>query len=343
MSTDLTTNEQDFVFYQSEDGELKVQVIVDPATDTIWATQKAMADLFGVSVPDVLYHLSNVYESQELDENTTTQKFLTVVQRGFRGAIPDEITYYNLDVIISVGYRVNSQRATRFRQWASKVLKEYLIKGFALDDERLKAGGNIFGKEHFDELLERVQEIRASERLFYQKLTDMLMVSEDYDKGSKVVRDLFAFIQNKLEYAVVGKTSAEIIISRVNANLPNCGLLSWKDRKKGGKIQYSDTTVAKNYMTEDELSELTTLVNLCLDSAVLKVKRQEHIFMKDWIDMFNVQLQIHGYEVLQGKGIVSADDARSVAKQHWEKYRPLQDAKFKSDFDLLVEKANKKS
>ena len=342
MDDEIANQEQDFVFYQSDDGTLKVQVIVDSLTETIWATQKAMAELFGVTVQDIVYHLGNVYESDELDEAATTQKFLTVVQRGFRGRIPDQVTYYNLDVIISVGYRVNSQRATRFRQWASGVLKEYLVKGFALNDERLKAGGNIFGKEHFDELLERVQEIRASERMFYQKLTDMLMVSEDYDRKAPEVRAVFAFIQNKLEYAVTGKTSAEIIVSRINANLPNCGLLSWKDRKKGGKIQYSDTTIAKNYMTAEELGELTTLVNLCLDSAILKAKRQEHIFMKDWIEMFNVQLSVHGYEILEGKGVVSADRAKAVAKEHWEKFRPGQDAEFKSDFDYLVEKAQKK-
>ena len=341
MSDELLNNEQDFVFYQSEDGVLKVQVIVDPLT-AIWASRKAMSELFGVSIPDIIYHLGNVYESHELEESATTQKILTVVQRGFRGQIPDEVTYYNLDAIISVGYRVNSQRATRFRQWATGILKEYMIKGFALDDERLKAGGNIFGKEHFDELLERVQEIRASERMFYQKLTDMLMVSEDYDKKAPEVRAVFAFIQNKLEYAVTGKTSAEIIVSRINSNLPNCGLLSWKDRKKGGKIQYSDMTVAKNYMTGDELEELTTLVNLCLDSAVLKAKRQEHIFMNDWIEMFNVQLQVHGYEILKGKGGVSADQAKNIAKEQWEKFRPVQDSKFKSDFDYLVEKTHKK-
>lgn len=342
MSEEVLNSEQEFVFYQSEDGNLKVQVIVDPQTETIWANQKALAELFGVSLPDISYHLSQVYESQELDETTTVKKFLSVVQRGFRGTIQDEITYYNLDAIISVGYRVNSQRATRFRQWASQILKDYLLKGFALDDERLKAGGNIFGKEHFDELLERVQEIRASERMFYQKLTDMLMVSEDYDRKAPEVRGVFAFIQNKLEYAVTGKTSAEIIVSRINSNLPNCGLLSWKDRRKGGKIQYSDTTVAKNYMTPEELGELTTLVNLCLDSAVLRAKRQEHIFMHDWIEMFNLQLQIHGYEILQGKGLVSSEQAKMVVKEHWDKFRPLQDARFKSDFDYLVEKTIKK-
>ena len=334
--------EQEFVFYQSEDGSLKVQVVVDPATETMWATQKAIATLFSVSIPDISYHLSQVYDSGELDSETTVKKILTVVQRGFRGTIPDEVTYYNLDVIISVGYRVNSHRATRFRQWASRILKEYLTKGFVLDDDRLKAGGNLFGKQHFDELLERVQEIRASERMFYQKLTDMLIVSEDYDKDSPEVRSVFAFIQNKLEYAVTGKTSAEIIVSRINADLPNCGLLSWKDQKKGGKIQYSDTTIAKNYMSPEELSELTTLVNLCLDSAILKAKRQEHIFMTDWVEMFNMQLKIHGYEILHGKGIVSADQAKTVAREHWDRFRPLQDARFKSEFDLLVEKASKR-
>ena len=339
---DVQSSQQEFIFYNSEDGSLRIQVIVDPATETIWATQSSIAALFQIDTSGVSRHISNIYNSGELEREATLAKIATVVQRGFRGNVTEEIAYFNLDVIISVGYRVNSQRATKFRQWASKVLKEYLVKGFALDDERLKAGGNIFGKEHFDELLERVQEIRASERLFYQKLTDMLMVSEDYDKNSKEVRDVFAFLQNKLEFAVIGNTSAEIIVARVDAKKPNCGLLSWKDRSKGGKIQYSDTTIAKNYMTHDELSELTTLVNLCLDSAEIKIKRQEHIKMEDWIEMFNAQLKVHGYEILTGKGKVSAEQAKQVAKEQWQHFRPIQDAKFKSDFDRLVEAAQKK-
>ncbi|MCR4566351.1 MAG: virulence RhuM family protein [Bacteroidales bacterium] len=339
---DIQNNSQEFVFYTSEDGTLKVQVVVDPITETIWATQAAIAELFQVDNSGISRHINNIYATGELSQQATVAKFATVVNRGFRGEVVEDVRYYNLDMIISIGYRVNSQRATRFRQWATKVLKEFMIKGFALDDERLKSGGNLFGKEYFDELLERVQEIRASERLFYQKLTDMLMVSEDYDPSSKEVRDIFAFLQNKLEFAVIGNTSAEIIVNRVDAQKPNCGLLSWKDRAKGGKIQYSDTTIAKNFMTHEELSELTTLVNLCLDSAEIKIKRQQHIKMADWIEMFNAQLQIHGYEILSGKGAVSADKAKQIAKEQWLKFRPVQDATFKSDFDKLVEATQKK-
>lgn len=338
VMNDIQSGPQEFVFYNSEDGTLKVQVLIDQVTETIWGNQRALSELFGVDRSVISKHLINIFSSGELEESQVCAKF---AQTAADGKVY-QVVFYNLDAIISVGYRVNSQRATRFRQWASKVLKEYLVKGFALDDERLKAGGNIFGKEHFDELLERVQEIRASERLFYQKLTDMLMVSEDYDPASKEVRDIFAFLQNKLEFAVIGNTSAEIIVSRINAQKPNCGLLSWRDRAKGGKIQYSDTTIAKNYMTHDELSELTTLVNLCLDSAEIKIKRQEHIKMADWIEMFNAQLRVHGYEILSGKGKVSADTAKQVAKEQWQHFRPIQDAMFKSDFDKLVEATLKK-
>ncbi|MBR1439279.1 MAG: virulence RhuM family protein, partial [Synergistaceae bacterium] len=336
--SDIQNSQQEFIFYNSEDGTLKVQVIVDVVTETLWATQKAMSELFGVTPQNITIHLKNIFQSGELQEESVCKENLQTARDGKTYMTK----FYNLDAIISVGYRVNSQRATRFRQWATKVLKEYLVKGFALDDERLKAGGNIFGKEHFDELLERVQEIRASERLFYQKLTDMLMVSEDYDPAAREVRDIFAFLQNKLEFTVIGNTSAEIIVARVNAHKPNCGLLSWKDRAKGGKIQYSDTTIAKNYMTHDELSELTTLVNLCLDSAEIKIKRQEHIKMVDWVEMFNAQLRVHGYEILSGKGKVSAEQAKQTAKEQWQQFRPIQDAKFKSDFDKLVEASQKK-
>ncbi|MBR3302796.1 MAG: virulence RhuM family protein [Bacteroidales bacterium] len=333
---------QEFVFYNSEDGTIKTQVIIDKDNETIWATQKEIAHLFEVGIPAISKHIKNIYEEGELEESTTISKMETVVQRGFRGQISEEVIYYNLDKIIAVGYRVSTVKATQFRIWATRVLKEYMIKGFALDEERLKKGGNIFGKEYFDELLERVQEIRASERLFYQKLTDILMLSEDYNKNSKEVRDVFAFLQNKLEFAVIGNTAAEIIVKRVNANLPNCGLLSWKDRTKGGKIQYSDTIIAKNYMNYEELKELTTLVNLCLDSAEIKLRRQERIKMKDWIEMFNAQLRLHGYEVLTGKGSASTENAKAVAKREWEKFRPIQDAHFKSDFDKLVENTLKK-
>ena len=333
---------QDFLFYNSEEGNVKVQVMVDAGTETIWATQKAMAELFGVTKQAISYHLINIFKSGELDPKTVVKEILTTAQSGARGLSENVVKYYNLDAIISVGYRVSSIRATRFRIWATSVLKEYMVKGFALDDERLKKGGNIFGKEYFDELLERVQEIRASERLFYQKLTDIFAESIDYDPKSQVCRDFYASVQNKLEYAVVGMTAAEIITSRADAGHPTMGLLTWKGYQKNGKIQLSDTKIAKNYMTHDELSELTTLVNLCLDSAALTVKRGRPIYMAEWVEQVNAQLKIHGYDILSGKGAMSREEAEKIVAKVYEAYRPLQDERFKSDFDQLVEKSMKK-
>jgi len=209
--------------------------------------------------------------------------------------------YYNLDAIISVGYRVNSAQATRFRIWATQILKEYLVKGFALDDERLKRGGQMFGKNYFEELLERVREIRASERMFYQKLTDIYAQSIDYDKDAHISKEFFSSIQNKLEYAVIGQTAAEIITSRADHRLPNMGLRTWKDSKKGGKVQFGDTKVAKNYMNSEELSELNQLVNVCLESAELRVRHGHPIRMAEWIAQINSLLTMHGYTLLAGK------------------------------------------
>lgn len=333
---------QDFLLYNSEDGSVKVQVLVDAETETIWATQKAISELFGVTVPNVSYHFKNIFQSGELSPDMAIKEILIPMQNGIRGLSDSKIKYYNLDAIISVGYRINSIRATRFRIWATSVLKEYMVKGFALDDERLKNGGNIFGKEYFDELLERVQEIRASERLFYQKLTDIFAESIDYDQQSQVCKDFYASVQNKLEYAIVGKTAAEIIVSRADASHPTMGLLTWKGFQKGRKIMLSDTKIAKNYMTHDELSELTTLVNLCLDSAVLTVKRGRPIYMQEWVEQINAQLKIHGYEILSGKGSMSRDEAERIVSQVYETYRPIQDKRFKSDFDNLMKKSLKK-
>lgn len=331
---DIQRIQQEFIFYNSVDGTIKVQVIVDPTTETIWATQAAMAELFQIDISGISRHINNILDSGELDRSNLQKMQIANSDK--------PITYYNLDMIISVGYRVNSLRATKFRIWATTVLKEYMIKGFALDDERLKAGGNIFGKEYFDELLERVQEIRASERLFYQKLTDILMLCRDYDSKSKIAQDFFACIQNKLEYAVLGQTAAEIIVSRINIEHPTLGLLTWKAYKTGGKIIYQDTTVAKNYMTPKELGELTTLVNICLDNARLKTQRKEFIFMQDWIDMVNGILGMNGYQILQGKGTVSSEKAKTIAKEKYEQFRPIQDKRFESDFDKLVERTIKK-
>lgn len=334
-------NIQDFLFYNSDDGSVKVQVLVDAESETIWATQKAMAELFGVTKQNISYHLIKIFDSGELDPNTVVKEILIPAQNGARGLSESKIKYYNLDAIISVGYRVNSILATNFRIWATKVIKEFMIKGFVLDDERLKNGGNIFGKEYFDELLERVQEIRASERLFYQKLTDIFAESIDYDPHSQICHEFYANVQNKLEYAVVGKTAAEIIISRADAKHPTMGLLTWKGFSKGGKIQLSDTKVAKNYMTHEELSELTALVNLCLDSASLTVKRGRPIYMNEWVEQVNAQLKIHGYDILSGKGLMSREQAERIVSKVYEEFRPIQDSKYKSDFDQLVEKTIK--
>ena len=335
---------QDFLFYNSEDGSVKVQVLVDAETETIWATQKAMAELFGVGIPAISKHLSHIFEEGELEKNMVVSKMEITTRHGaIEGKTQsNNVDFYNLDAIIAVGYRVSSIRATRFRIWATKVLKEFMVKGFVLDDERLKKGGNIFGKEYFDELLERVQEIRASERLFYQKLTDIFAESVDYDPQSQICRDFYASVQNKLEYAVIGKTAAEIITSRADANHPTMGLLTWKGYRKGGKIQLSDTKIAKNYMTHDELGELTSLVNLCLDSASLTVKRGRPIYMNEWVEQVNAQLKIHGYDILSGKGTMSREKAEKIVSKVYEDFRPVQDSRFQSDFDKLVEKAIKK-
>lgn len=339
---DLDKIQKEFLFYNSDDGSVKVQVLVDSESETIWATQKAMAELFGVTVPNISYHLKNIFHSGELSTETGIKEILIPAQNGVRGLSEGKIKYYNLDVIISVGYRVNSILATNFRIWATKVLKEFMVKGFVLDDERLKKGGNIFGKEYFDELLERVQEIRASERLFYQKLTDIFAESVDYDRNSQICHDFYASVQNKLEYAVIGKTAAEIITSRADAKHPTMGLLTWKGYQKGCKIQLSDTKIAKNYMTHEELSELTSLVNLCLDSASLTVKRGRPIYMNEWVEQVNAQLKIHGYEILSGKGTMSREQAEKIVSKVYEEYRPVQDARYKSDFDQLIEKTVKK-
>lgn len=327
-----------FLFYNTEDGKTSIQVIADAGAETIWTTQKGMAQIFGVEVPAISKHLKNIFDSNELDEKAVVSKMEITADDGKKYLT----NCYNLDAIISVGYRVNSIQATRFRKWATGVLKEFMIKGFALDDERLKQGGTVFGKQYFDELLERIREIRASERMFYQKLTDIFAQSYDYDKTAQITFDFYSSIQNKLEYAVIGQTAAEIIIDRADSTKEHMGLKTWRDVGKGGKIQLSDTYVAKNYMTHEELSELNQLVNICLDNAELSVKRGRPISMQGWVEQVNAILSLHGYELLSGKGLCSRANAKAHAKAEYEKFRPMQDARYISDFDKMVEKTLKK-
>ena len=278
MNIQLTNNQSDFLFYTSSEGKTKIQVILND--ETVWLTQKSIAELFGVQRPAITKHLKNIFDSEELNENSVS----SILEHTANDNKTYKTKFYNLDAIISVGYRVNSKQATRFRQWATNILREYMIKGFALDDERLKQGKQLFGKDYFEELLERIREIRASERRFYQKITDIYaQCSIDYDAKSELTRTFYKTVQNKLHWAITGQTAAEIIQARVSAEKPHLGLTSWKNSPKG-KILKSDTSIAKNYLNNQELDELNSIVVMYLDYAENQAKRQIIMKMKDWIE-----------------------------------------------------------
>jgi hypothetical protein len=328
-----------FLLYTSNQGEVRVNVALEE--ETVWLSQKAMASLFGVSKKTISEHLINIYDTLELEKTTTVRNFRTVQQEGDR-EVTRNIEYYNLDAIISVGYRVNSVEATQFRKWATKTLKEFLIKGFAIDDERLKQGKTLFGKDYFDELLERVREIRASERRFYQKITDIYAeASVDYDPSAEITRTFYKTVQNKLHWAITGHTAAELITERADSKKPNMGLKTWKKAPKG-KVLKSDVSVAKNYLKEEELSGLNRIVSMYLDYAENQAERQIPMTMQDWIKKLDAFLDFNDYEILKNAGKISAKVAKKLAEGEYEKFRPIQDKKFESDFDRLVEKTKKK-
>lgn len=330
---DELQKKSDFLFYNDESGKISVQIIV--GDDTVWTTQKGMSEIFDTSRENATIHLSNIFKDNELDENSVCKEILHTATDGKNY----KTKFYNLDAIIAVGYRVNSYKATKFRQWATRILKEYLIKGFALDDERLKQGNNLFNKDHFKELLERIREIRSSEKMFYEQVKDIYATSEDYDPNAPETHNFFATVQNKLEYAVIGKTAAEIIKSRANANLPNMNLKSWKNHKKDGKIQKLDVTIAKNYLNEDELSTLKILVNMFLDYAELQAKKNIIMKMKDWIEKLDSFIKFNDYKVLDNAGSIRKDVADKFAEGEYLKYKlsiqkePFKD--FKSTVDLI--------
>jgi DNA-binding transcriptional regulator YdaS (Cro superfamily) len=338
--TDATpASNSHFLFYASSDGTVKVQVVV--GNETVWASQKGMAEIFGVDVRTINEHLQNIFKSAELEEST--------VIRNFRITALDEKNYdtkfYNLDAIISVGYRVNSLQATQFRRWATTVLRDFLIKGFAMDDDRLKQGNQLFGKDYFDELLERIREIRASERRFHQKITDIYsQCSIDYDKNSPVSQQFYAHVQDKLHYAVHGNTSAELIVKRADANKPHMGLTTYKNAKTRGKITKLDVTVGKNYLSEAELGELNRLVSMYLDYAENFARRQIPMKMQDWSSKLNDFLSFNAYAVLESYGNTKRETAEKRALSEYEKFRVVQDKEFKSDFDRIVDEVriNKK-
>jgi hypothetical protein len=324
----------EIILYTTPRGDVKLEVIVQD--ETVWLTQKAMGDLFGVAKSTISEHLSNIFLSQELIESSVVRKIRTTAADGKNY----NTQFYNLDAIISVGYRVNSQQATQFRIWATQTLKEFIIKGFVLDDERLKQGKKLFGKDYFDELLERIREIRASERRFYQKITDIYSeCSIDYDPKAEITVTFYKTVQNKLHWAVTGQTAAELISKRADAELPNMGLTTWKNSPKG-KILKSDISVAKNYLNEQEIAELNRVVTMYLDYAENQAARQISMKMKDWVDKLDAFLQFNDYSVLKNAGTISAEIAKQLANDQYEKFRVRQDSEYESDFDREIKRIN---
>ena len=331
-------NESDIILYTTPTGHIRIEVYFEG--ETFWLTQRRMADLFGVEVQTINYHLKEIFKSGELPEEATIRKFRIVQMEGNR-EVSREVDFYNLDAIIAVGYRVNSYQATQFRIWATRTLREYIIKGFVLDDERLKQGQR-FGRDYFDELLERIREIRASERRFYQKITDIYaQCSIDYDPKAEITQTFYKTVQNKLHWAITGHTAAELIAQRADASKPNMGLTSWKNAPRG-KILKTDVTVAKNYLSEKEISELNRIVTMYLDYAENQAARQIPMKMTDWVTKLDAFLQFNEYELLKDAGKVSHKIAQDLAVKAFDKYRVIQDRNYESDFDREVKKLKKK-
>ena len=330
----MENQQHSIVLYQTDSTNVCVSVCY--ANETFWLTQKAMAELFGCSSDNISLHLKKIYAEKELEEISTTEFFSVVQKEGTRD-VSRQIKFFNLDAIIAVGYRVNSKQATAFRIWATKTLKEYITKGFVLNDDMLK-NGKPFGKDYFDELLERIREIRASERRAYQKIADVFeQCSYDYDKNSETTRAFYAFVQNKLHFAVTGKTAAELIYERADSAQPTMGLTTWS-AAPDGKILKRDVSVAKNYLNEKELSRLNRLVTMFIDYAELMAEDEVLMSMKDWLDQTNVFLTNNRRNVLEGKGTVSHEQALDKATKEYEVFRVRQDKEYISEFDKEMEK-----
>lgn len=327
-------NQLQILFYETRLEKQSIEVYFEE--ETFWLSHKKMAELFGVEVNTINYHLKEIFKSGELDEKATIRKFRIVQTEGSR-EVERKIDFYNLDAIIAVGYRVNSAQATQFRIWATQTLKEYIIKGFVLDDDRLKQGQH-FGRDYFEELLERIREIRASERRFYQKITDIYAeCSIDYDPKTDITQNFYKTVQNKLHWAISGKTAAQIVAERANAELPHMGLTTWK-KAPNGKILKSDVGVAKNYLQQEELDELNRIVGMYLDYAENQAKRQIPMKMTDWVQKLDAFLEFNEYKVLKDSGKVSHKIAMQLAEKEYESFRVKQDRDFESDFDQEVKR-----
>lgn len=317
-----------FLLYKGENGKIKVDVLVQD--ETVWLSIEQMAELFGKGRSTINEHILNIYEEKELEKDTSMRKI------GISDFSTKPTNFYNLDVIISVGYRVKSLQGTRFRQWATAHLKEFIIKGFTMDDERLGDPRQIFGKDYFDEQLERIRDVRSSERRLYQKITDIYaQCSVDYDPNHETSKEFFATVQNKLHWAIVGETAAEIIYNRVDSTQQNMGLTSWKNAPNG-KIRRDDVMVAKNYLSLEELDFFNRIVTMYLDYAELQAKNKQVMTMKDWVAKLDAFLKFNEKEVLEHKGKISHEVAVALAIKEYETYKIIQDREFVSDFDRLI-------
>ena len=326
------SNEIQFLLYNMPDADGKVQVVIKG--ETIWCTQKAMAQLFGVGVPAISKHLKNIFEEGELVADSVISKMETVVNRGIRGEVNELIDFYSLDAIIAVGYRVSSLKATRFRQWATKILNEYIKKGFAMDDERLKQGTAVFGKDYFRELLERVRSIRTSERRIWQQITDIYAeCSTDYDRNSPTTRDFYAMIQNRFHFAITGQTAAEIIYSKADHTKENMGLTTWK-YAPDGRILKSDVSIAKNYLQEKEIRQLERAVTGFFDYIEDLIERENTFNMAQFSTSVNEFLTFRRYQILPDKGKISAAQAKQKAEEEYDIFNKTQ--QIVSDFDKEI-------
>lgn len=326
------SNEIQYLLYSMPDADGKVQVVIKD--ETLWCTQKAMAQLFGVGVPAISKHLKNIFTEGELNPDTTISKMETVVNRGIRGEVQELIDFYSLDAIIAVGYRVSSLKATRFRQWATKILNEYIKKGFAMDDERLKQGTAVFGKDYFRELLERVRSIRASERRIWQQITDIYAeCSTDYDKNSPTTKDFYAMIQNRFHFAITGQTAAEIIYSKADHTKDHMGLTTWKNAPDG-RVLKSDVSIAKNYLQEKEIRQLERAVTGFFDYIEDLIERENTFNMAQFSASVNEFLTFRRYQILPDKGKISAEQAKKKAEEEYDIFNKTQ--RIDSDFDKEV-------
>lgn len=330
----IRSSAAEYLTFVASTGDSAESIEMRYEDENIWLTQKMMAELYHVDVRTINYHIGKVFEDSELEERATIRKFRIVQAEGTR-QISREVSHYNLQMIIAVGFKVNNERAVQFRKWANTIVKDYTIKGWVMDEERLKNGGTVLTEKYFEEQLEKIREIRLSERKFYQKITDIYATALDYDRTAKTTKEFFAKVQNKMHFAVHGHTAAEVIYHRADADKPHMGLTSWKDAPLG-KIMKSDVSVAKNYLTEDELYSLERIVSAYLDLAEDRARRHIPMTMADWAKRLDIFLMADDREILTNAGTITAEIAKAHAESEFEKYRIIQDRLYESDFDRFL-------